>query len=599
MKTNLLILFFCIYRPIIGNTYFVSTTGNNANNGLSINKSWKTLTYAAGSTSPVIAGDTVFVKAGNYGAEFVVFSKNGTASNPIVYQGYQAIPNDFPIINYTIGSLFNASTMPLFDGADRANKIGFNLYDKFYIVLKNFQITNYKYGLITGKGHHLILSNINTMFTGDIVDSYSGFGIQLGMSGTSSSDNNLVTNCLVVNSAAEGLCIFGDNNTITNSKVYCNEGLMGCGNNSATDYYMPINGNNNTIENCYVERVGNLAHYGHGIGFKNNCLNNTVTKCKSVNMSECFYVRHRNVKYNTFFKCIGIKGNSFTVRDGASNNVYLNCISDSSYSGIDLYDTSEDGGAQYAGRNNEFKNCIIKNASHGIHFNNYDQISPVDSNLILNCTFYNIGNLIRSNRQNQENKLINCIITNVKTLSAGTYSVSVNFQNSNFFGNGFAIPMGSNNISLNPMYVNAAKGDFRLQKNSPCINTGTNLKTVLADADEIKRPQQAVYDMGAYEFSPLITTSNDDPYDFNIDISVGKQKNDFIVYPNPVIKIVTVETPDENNIIAIYDLYGKKVYSDYPTSMSTKIDMSDFENGIYFIRQGDKFSFKINKISTK
>ena len=598
MKKNLLILFFCVfvYEPIIGKTYFVAINGNNSNNGLSKDNPWKTLTYAAGNSSPVTAGDTVFIKAGNYGAEFVVFSKNGTALDPIVYQGYQAIPKDMPLLNYTIGSLLNASIMPLFDGANRANNIGFNLIDKSYIVLNNFQITNYKSGLITGKGHHLTINNINTMFTGDSLASYSGFGIQLGASGTASSDNNLISNCLVVNSSAEGISVFGNNNTVINSKVYCNEGKMGCGNHGATDYYMPINGNDNTIENCYVERVGNLEHYGHGIGFKYNCLNNIVTKCKSVNMSECFYVRHRNVKYNTFFKCIGIRGNSITVRDGASNNVYLNCISDSSYAGIDLYDTSEDGGAQYAGRNNEFKNCIIKNASHGIHFNNYDQISPVDSNLILNCTFYNIGNLIRSNRLNYENKMINCIVSNVKTLSAGTYSVSVNFQNSNFFGNGFATPMGSNNISLNPMYVNAAKGDFRLQKNSPCINTGTNLTTVLADADEIKRPQQAIYDMGAYEFSPQISTSNEDPDDFNIDI---KQKIDFLVYPNPVIKVVTVETPDDKGIIAIYDLSGKEVYSNYPTSMSTKIDMSDFENGIYFIRQGDNFSFKINKISTK
>jgi hypothetical protein len=195
--------------------------------------------------------------------------------------------------------------------------------------------------------------------------------------------------------------------------------------------------------------------------------------------------------------------------------------------------------------------------------------------------------------------MINCIVSNVKTLSAGTYSVSLNFQNSNFFGNGFATPTGNGNISLDPMYVNAAKGDFRLQKNSPCINTGTNLKTVTADFDDIKRPQQAIYDMGAYEFSPLITTSNDDPDNFNIDISDFKQKIDFIVYPNPVTKVVTVETPDDKSIIAIYDLSGKEVYSNYPTSMSTKIDMSDFENGIYFIRQGDNFSFKINKISTK
>ena len=45
-------------------TYYVATTGNNGNAGTSTGSAWATLTYAMGGSSPVTAGDTVYVNAG-------------------------------------------------------------------------------------------------------------------------------------------------------------------------------------------------------------------------------------------------------------------------------------------------------------------------------------------------------------------------------------------------------------------------------------------------------------------------------------------------------------------------------------------------------
>lgn len=39
---------------------------------------WKTITYAVGYNTPAKPGDTIYVKAGNYGAEYVNFIKSGT-----------------------------------------------------------------------------------------------------------------------------------------------------------------------------------------------------------------------------------------------------------------------------------------------------------------------------------------------------------------------------------------------------------------------------------------------------------------------------------------------------------------------------------------
>ena len=50
-------------------------TGNNGNAGTSTGSLGYFFTYAMGGSSPVAAGDTVYVKAGNYGNENIVCTK--------------------------------------------------------------------------------------------------------------------------------------------------------------------------------------------------------------------------------------------------------------------------------------------------------------------------------------------------------------------------------------------------------------------------------------------------------------------------------------------------------------------------------------------
>lgn len=62
-------------------------------------------------------------------------------------------------------------------------------------------------------------------------------------------------------------------------------------------------------------------------------------------------------------------------------------------------------------------------------------------------------------------------------------------------------PGGVGNITLDPLFVDVAGGDLRLQSNSPCINTGSNLYVgTSADLADNPRIINGTVDMGAYEF---------------------------------------------------------------------------------------------------
>ena len=71
------------------------------------------------------------------------------------------------------------------------------------------------------------------------------------------------------------------------------------------------------------------------------------------------------------------------------------------------------------------------------------------------------------------------------------------------------LPLGSGNISSDPIFVNAANGNFNLQSNSPCINTASNGYTALA-IDLVGNPRiiNEIVDMGAYEYPVISVTFN-------------------------------------------------------------------------------------------
>jgi hypothetical protein len=87
---------------------------------------------------------------------------------------------------------------------------------------------------------------------------------------------------------------------------------------------------------------------------------------------------------------------------------------------------------------------------------------------------------------------INCIIyDNNVNWFAGSYGYCCTTQ----------LPSGTGNITNAPLFVNEAGGDFHLQSNSPCIDTGNNSDVITTyDLDGNPRIVNGIVDMGAFEY---------------------------------------------------------------------------------------------------
>ena len=501
MKFFLLVLF-CLPLSISATDYYVAVDGNDANSGLSVATPWKTISFAA---TQVLAGDTVFIKAGDYGNENIVMTVDGSAGNPISFIGYQNTPGDNPQNNYVIGSALDASIMPTLNGGDRNTGIAINLTSRSYINLQNIQIHDYANGIYAYATTNSIVDNITAITLGDVNASYSGQGIVFG----SFADNNTIKNCLVYNAAAENISVAGNNNTIDNCKSFSDDNQTSA---SSTDYYIVAAGNNNLIKNCYAERIGNLEHGGHGIGFKEYAQDSLIEDSTSVNMSGSFYFRHSPVFNNTIRNCHVLNSDEgLLMRDGAHDNVFENCIIDNAYYAIAFIDAfNEDDGAPNTAEANVIKNSLITNTRYAvIAFEQFERPSDVVNNRIENCTIDNAQYLIYSERENINNSMTNTIITNVANYSIGSVAVNFNFDYSNFWNNGFATPIGSNNLSVNPSFTQV--GSHSITVDSPMKDAGD--PSYSADADDVDlngdmRIINSIIDMGVDEYNEFIMSDS-------------------------------------------------------------------------------------------
>jgi len=108
---------------LAGNTYYVSITGNDGSDGLSVAAAWRTMAFATGQLA---RGDTLIVRSGNYGNDQGEIIRSGTADEPIVIRAE------------TAGAAVFAG-----DGSGT----GLTMWNQSHIVIEGLTFTNFLTGL--------------------------------------------------------------------------------------------------------------------------------------------------------------------------------------------------------------------------------------------------------------------------------------------------------------------------------------------------------------------------------------------------------------------------------------------------------------------
>lgn len=452
-----------------GKEYFVATTGNDLNDGLNDNSAFKTLNFAM---TKVVAGDKIWVKAGNYGKEMVKVSHKATELLPIEIEGYKDKPGDISSLYLTYnGNDLDKKEMPLFDGSNSNQNTFFDLTNADFYIVKNIQAQNYENGFYSTKSvdnvqlERIILNNI-----GNGSKHYSGFAMAGVYNGDS--DNWRVNESIIINAKAEALAFYGSHNLATDVQVYSND------NNekySGTDYYVILKGSNNIVLNSLAQRTG-VKHRGHGFGTKSTkiiCEYNLIDNCKAKGITlESYFFAHSKSKYNVAKNSLSIGETSMKnggsqhlmIRDGASNNTFENIHCEKGQSGVSIEHTGENSETTF-GNNNKWINCSFKEMKWCFGITDDSSITDVyTGNQIMNCTFIDTNALWRNiGNGDDSNRMINCIILNSSDSKIGWNqggSMNWSFDYNCFYKTRWKDPTGEGNISVDPRFIDEKNNNF-------------------------------------------------------------------------------------------------------------------------------------------
>lgn len=221
---------------------------------------------------------------------------------------------------------------------------------------------------------------------------------------------------------------------------------------------------NSTLSDCSLNGNTALA-YGGGAAF------GTLVDCKltgnSVNMtnSGCGPVSGGGAYGATLDNCVisgnQVSGNISTYGGGVSGGVLNNCL----LSGNSCW--TGGSGAYDATLNN----CtVVNNSDH----------QPLFGGGAYNCTVNN--SILRYNGVNYAGSSLNYCCTT-------------------------PLPGGTGNIAADPLFVNRTGGDYRLQPNSPCINSGNNAFAANNNLDLDANPRVVgrAVDIGTYEYQTPVS----------------------------------------------------------------------------------------------
>lgn len=262
--------------PSVGNKFYISTAGNDANNGTSPSTPWKTISKVNNKT--FVAGDSILFKRGDAWTGNLNVSSSGLSGNPIVYSSYGT--GNLP--QFRSGGDFWTAIIAL-NGRQYVVINGFKIADNTMSETDHSIQAKYAYGIEVKNSPYCTIKNCDISLVGN--------GVNLnGSSNNTTITNNFLHNFrMIVNTpggdddyGANPIIISTSNNTVSYNKFEeCWGKSYDYGYDGGAVEFYGSSVNNNTISYNTAINCNGFIEIGSGSGGVAN--NNVIAYNKIIN----------------------------------------------------------------------------------------------------------------------------------------------------------------------------------------------------------------------------------------------------------------------------------------------------------------------------
>lgn len=563
MKKTILLVFMIIFSTIVfaQNNFYVSTTGNNSNNG-SLTTPWETIQFGV---SQLSAGDTLNILAGTYSGK-IDLAVSGTSGNEITIKNYNndnVIINGIMLTNYEyLLKIENVDYINIeglkFQDYQKLDAIGILVINSSNISILNNEFSNIDYSTtavgqapnssqnsqpIIVFGRDPLNSISDLRINGNIIhDCETGWSECLSINGNIDGfevlNNHIYnnTNIPIVAIGHEGECSDpaldqARNGLIKNNLIHDNPSAYAAAGGIYVDGAKSIIIENNTSYN---------NDYGVEIGCENN--GNAPNDPSASDI-----IVRNNIIYNNKVSGIALGGYNYPTSGKVetttiTNNTLFNNDADNTYNGELLISYVE---------NSNIENNIF-------YTNNTDKVLIISSEAILTLT----------------------LDYNLFYTPSGSSDIVIEINGTEY--NEFSTYQSStskdvNSSFLNPDFVNTTipNPDLHINPTSPAIDAGNPSFIAAAgetDMDGEIRVHNGQVDCGADEYGSTVGIQN-------------TELKEYATYPNPTKGLFFLDGISDFNY-KVYTINGQliKATTDYQNS----VDISNLKKGLYLVTIYDK-----------